>query len=160
MGRGYSREAYLSLVEHARSVLPGVSISSDFISGFCGETEADHEDTLSLMETVRYDQVRAVRWADETHKQADRQTNKTGSQTGSQADRQTGGEANNHETNKPTNKHTNKQSRKVTEIQTNKHSKQAEVKRRNPSSTGVVLRRRQCEKRGNPSSTDVVEMYP
>lgn len=60
MGRGYSREAYLSLVEHARSVVPGVSISSDFISGFCGETEADHEDTLSLMEAVRYDQVRYV----------------------------------------------------------------------------------------------------
>lgn len=57
MGRGYSREAYLSLVEHARAVVPGVSISSDFISGFCGETEADHEDTLSLMEIVRYDQV-------------------------------------------------------------------------------------------------------
>ncbi|CAM9365651.1 unnamed protein product [Scytosiphon promiscuus] len=57
MGRGYSREAYLSLVEHVRAVIPGVSISSDFISGFCGETEADHRDTLSLMETVRYDQA-------------------------------------------------------------------------------------------------------
>lgn len=57
MGRGYSREAYLALVEHARAVLPGVSISSDFISGFCGETETDHQDTLSLMEIVRYDQV-------------------------------------------------------------------------------------------------------
>lgn len=57
MGRGYSREAYLALVEHARAVVPGVSISSDFISGFCGETEADHQDTLSLMEIVRYDQV-------------------------------------------------------------------------------------------------------
>lgn len=57
MGRGYSREAYLSLVEHVRAIVPGVSISSDFISGFCGETEADHRDTLTLMETVRYDQV-------------------------------------------------------------------------------------------------------
>eukprot|EP00903_Cladosiphon_okamuranus_P022104 g20326.t1 len=57
MGRGYSREAYLALVEHARAVVPGVSISSDFISGFCGETEADHQDTLSLMEIVRYDQA-------------------------------------------------------------------------------------------------------
>lgn len=58
MGRGYSREAYLALVEHARAAVPGVSISSDFISGFCGETEEDHRDTLSLMEIVRYDQVR------------------------------------------------------------------------------------------------------
>lgn len=57
MGRGYSRDAYLSLVDHVRTVLPGVSISSDFISGFCGETDADHRDTISLMEHVRYDQV-------------------------------------------------------------------------------------------------------
>ncbi|CAM9111226.1 unnamed protein product [Ectocarpus fasciculatus] len=57
MGRGYSREAYLALVEHARATVPGVSISSDFISGFCGETEEDHRDTLSLMEMVRYDQA-------------------------------------------------------------------------------------------------------
>lgn len=63
MGRGYSREAYLALVEHARAVVPGVSISSDFISGFCGETEADHRDTISLMEMVRYDQV-GVRWCE------------------------------------------------------------------------------------------------
>ena len=32
-----------------------VTLSSDFISGFCGETEADHEETLSLMELVRFD---------------------------------------------------------------------------------------------------------
>lgn len=58
MGRGYSREAYLDLIDHVRAVIPGVSISSDFISGFCGETEADHLDTISLMEYVRYDQAR------------------------------------------------------------------------------------------------------
>lgn len=57
MGRGYSREAYLDLVDHVRTVVPGVSISSDFISGFCGETEEDHRETISLMEQVRYDQV-------------------------------------------------------------------------------------------------------
>ena len=57
MGRGYSREAYLDLVDHVRTIVPGVSISSDFISGFCGETEEDHRETISLMEQVRYDQV-------------------------------------------------------------------------------------------------------
>lgn len=57
MGRGYSREAYLDLVDHVRTVVPGVSISSDFISGFCGETEEDHRETISLMEQIRYDQV-------------------------------------------------------------------------------------------------------
>jgi tRNA-N(6)-(isopentenyl)adenosine-37 thiotransferase enzyme MiaB len=55
MRRGYSREAYLSLIEHIRDILPGVSLSSDFISGFCGETEQEHRDTITLMEQVKYD---------------------------------------------------------------------------------------------------------
>ena len=58
MKRGYSREAYLDLV--LNQVIPrigDVAISSDFISGFCGETEEEHQDTLSLMEMVRYDQA-------------------------------------------------------------------------------------------------------
>ncbi|RUS82227.1 hypothetical protein EGW08_010003 [Elysia chlorotica] len=54
MGRGYTREAYLELVEHVRKAIPGVALSSDFIAGFCGETEEAHKDTLSLMDTVKY----------------------------------------------------------------------------------------------------------
>lgn len=54
MRRGYSREAYLELVERVRELLPGVTLSSDFICGFCGETEAEFEETVSLMEEVRY----------------------------------------------------------------------------------------------------------
>ena len=57
MRRGYTREAYLELVAQVRSALPGAALSSDFISGFCGETEAEHEDTLSLLRAVRYDQA-------------------------------------------------------------------------------------------------------
>ncbi|DAZ99009.1 TPA: hypothetical protein N0F65_011264 [Lagenidium giganteum] len=57
MRRGYTREAYLSLVDNMRSRIPGVAISSDFISGFCGETEEEHADTLSLMRQVCYDQA-------------------------------------------------------------------------------------------------------
>lgn len=57
MRRGYSREAYLQLVERARQVIPDVSLSSDFIAGFCGETEADHRETLSLLEEVGYHQA-------------------------------------------------------------------------------------------------------
>ena len=57
MRRGYSREAYLDLISDARAIIPDVSISSDFISGFCGETESEHAETLSLMESVRYDQA-------------------------------------------------------------------------------------------------------
>ena len=36
-------------------VLPTVALSSDFITGFCGETEEEHRDTVSLLEAVRYD---------------------------------------------------------------------------------------------------------
>ncbi|KAM7542667.1 hypothetical protein Aperf_G00000015570 [Anoplocephala perfoliata] len=54
MQRGYTREAYLELVERAKSIIPNVSISSDFIAGFCGETEADHRQTLSLIDQVSY----------------------------------------------------------------------------------------------------------
>ncbi|KAK7872978.1 hypothetical protein R5R35_004282 [Gryllus longicercus] len=54
MRRGYTRAAYLELVDHVRDVLPGVTLSSDFICGFCGETEQEFEDTLSLMERVQY----------------------------------------------------------------------------------------------------------
>ena len=49
------REAYLSLAARVREVLPGVALSSDFISGFCGETEAEHADTLTLLREVRYE---------------------------------------------------------------------------------------------------------
>jgi MiaB/RimO family radical SAM methylthiotransferase len=57
MKRGYTREAYLQLLDDVHSAIPDVAISSDFITGFCGETEDEHQDTLSLMERVRYDQA-------------------------------------------------------------------------------------------------------
>ncbi|MDX1741002.1 MAG: tRNA (N6-isopentenyl adenosine(37)-C2)-methylthiotransferase MiaB [Rhodothermales bacterium] len=55
MRRTYSRDEYLELVERARSIVPGISLSTDIIAGFCGETEEEHRDTLSLMRQVRYD---------------------------------------------------------------------------------------------------------
>ncbi|KFV91363.1 CDK5 regulatory subunit-associated protein 1, partial [Fulmarus glacialis] len=54
MQRGYTREAYLELVHHVRECIPGVTLSSDFIAGFCGETEEDHQQTVSLLREVRY----------------------------------------------------------------------------------------------------------
>uniref|UniRef100_A0A131XLS1 CDK5RAP1-like protein n=1 Tax=Hyalomma excavatum TaxID=257692 RepID=A0A131XLS1_9ACAR len=54
MRRGYTREAYLELVQRIREILPNVALSSDFICGFCGETEAAHEDTMSLVDQVKY----------------------------------------------------------------------------------------------------------
>lgn len=58
MRRGYTREAYLDLVQRIREIVgDDVTISSDFISGFCGETEEQHKDTVSLLEAVKYDQA-------------------------------------------------------------------------------------------------------
>lgn len=57
MRRGYTREAYLDLIDTVVSKIPDVAITSDFIAGFCGETQEEHEDTLSLMELVKYDQA-------------------------------------------------------------------------------------------------------
>lgn len=54
MRRGYTREAYLQLVEKIKSKIPSVALTSDFISGFCGETEEEHLDTVDLMEKVGY----------------------------------------------------------------------------------------------------------
>ncbi len=55
MRRTYTREEYLALIERVRSIIPDVALSTDVIAGFCGETEEDHQETLSLMEQVRFD---------------------------------------------------------------------------------------------------------
>lgn len=56
MNRTYDREWYISKIDRIREILGETcGISSDMISGFCGETEEEHQDTLSLMEYVRYD---------------------------------------------------------------------------------------------------------
>lgn len=55
MRRPYTREQYLDLVEKMRDIIPGLTLSTDIITGFCGETEEEHEDTLSLMGKVKYD---------------------------------------------------------------------------------------------------------
>ena len=57
MRRNYSREVYLDLVDNIRRIVPQATISTDMISGFCGETEEDHQATLSLMREVQYDQA-------------------------------------------------------------------------------------------------------
>lgn len=54
MNRRHTRENYIKLIEGIRDILPDVAISQDMIAGFPTETEEDHKDTLSLMETVKY----------------------------------------------------------------------------------------------------------
>ncbi|MCL4153884.1 UNVERIFIED_CONTAM: hypothetical protein GTU68_036788, partial [Idotea baltica] len=55
MNRQHTREEYMELVDNVRKILPDCSLSQDMITGFCGETEEDHQDTLSLLEYVKYD---------------------------------------------------------------------------------------------------------
>ena len=55
MNRTYTREWYLSKIKRIREIMPDCAISTDVISGFCTETEEEHQDTLSLMELTRYD---------------------------------------------------------------------------------------------------------
>ncbi len=55
MRRTYTRETYLELIQNMRTIIPGVGLSTDIIAGFCGETEEQHQDTLSLIAEVRYD---------------------------------------------------------------------------------------------------------
>lgn len=69
MKRGYSREAYLELIDNVRTAIPDVALSSDFITGFCDETQDEHADTVSLMELVKFDQafMFAYSMRDKTH---------------------------------------------------------------------------------------------
>ena len=55
MNRHYNREKYLEEVRLARELMPELVLTTDIIVGFPGETEADFEDTMSLIEEVRYD---------------------------------------------------------------------------------------------------------
>ena len=55
MRRPYTRDQYLQLIEKMKGIIPGLSLSTDIIAGFCEETEEEHQQTLSLMREVEYD---------------------------------------------------------------------------------------------------------
>lgn len=55
MNRKYTRESYLAQIEMIRGIIPDCGITTDVIAGFSGETEQDHEETLSLFRKVRFD---------------------------------------------------------------------------------------------------------
>lgn len=55
MNRGYSREWYLERIKAIRGIVPDCAISTDIITGFCGETDGEHKDTVDLMKEVQYE---------------------------------------------------------------------------------------------------------
>jgi len=54
MNRQHTREEYIELIDNIRKIIPDCIISHDMITGFPGETEEDHKETISLMEYVKY----------------------------------------------------------------------------------------------------------
>ncbi len=63
MNRSYTRGEYLDLVGRIRETIPGVSLTTDLIVGFPGESEEDYEGTLSLMEEIRFDSAFMFRYS-------------------------------------------------------------------------------------------------
>ena len=64
MGRQYTIEHYEERLARIREAVPGIALSTDVIVGFCGETDAEYEATLRLLETIRYDQVFAAAYSE------------------------------------------------------------------------------------------------
>jgi len=63
MNRHYTRDRYLSTVDNLKSFCPDITLTTDLIVGFPGETDRDFEDTISLLKTVKFDQVFAFKYS-------------------------------------------------------------------------------------------------
>ena len=72
MNRGYTREWYLDRIAAIRRIMPECAISTDVITGFCGETEEEHQATLELMDEVRYDMAFMFKYSERPKTLAER----------------------------------------------------------------------------------------
>ena len=72
MNRKYTREEYLTRIAKIREIIPDCAISSDFIAGFCTETDEDHAQTLSLMREVEYDHAFMFQYSERPNTKAAR----------------------------------------------------------------------------------------
>ena len=72
MRRGYSRAEFLELVGRARGKAPELALSTDLIVGFCGETRREFEDTLTLLDEVRFSSVYSFKYSERPHTLASR----------------------------------------------------------------------------------------
>lgn len=72
MNRGYTREWYMNRIEAIRTIIPDCGISTDIISGFCDETDAEHQDTISLMKEVKYDAAYMYKYSERPKTLAER----------------------------------------------------------------------------------------
>lgn len=72
MNRGYSREWYIDRIDAIRKYMPDCAISTDIITGFCTETDEDHQDTLSLMDYVQYEYAYMFKYSERPKTLAER----------------------------------------------------------------------------------------
>jgi tRNA-2-methylthio-N6-dimethylallyladenosine synthase len=70
MKRGYTKENFLERCEKIRSLCPEATISTDIIVGFPGESDEDFEDTMSVLEKVRFEQLFSFKYSPRPHTQA------------------------------------------------------------------------------------------
>jgi tRNA-2-methylthio-N6-dimethylallyladenosine synthase len=73
MNRGYSREVYMKRIETIRNIIPDCGISTDIITGFCGETDDEHNETLSLMQWAGYEYAYMFKYSERPGTMAARQ---------------------------------------------------------------------------------------
>lgn len=64
MNRNYTRQAYLNRISAIRALIPGCTISTDIITGFCGETDEDHRLTLSIMDEAAFDYAYTFKYSE------------------------------------------------------------------------------------------------
>lgn len=72
MNRGYTREWYLDRISAIRKYMPECAISTDVIAGFCGETDDQHQETLSIMDEVGYDMAYMFKYSERPRTLAER----------------------------------------------------------------------------------------
>jgi len=75
MNRGYTREWYMNRIAKIKEIMPNCALSSDIISGFCSETEEEHQETLSMMEHVKYDFAYMFKYSERPNTLAERKLN-------------------------------------------------------------------------------------
>jgi tRNA-2-methylthio-N6-dimethylallyladenosine synthase len=64
MNRGYTVEEYMKKVDHLRKLSPQISITSDIIVGFPGETQNDYQETIDMMEKIRFDSIFSFKYSE------------------------------------------------------------------------------------------------
>lgn len=72
MNRGYSREWYMERIDALRSKIPDVALSTDILTGFCGETDEQHRDTIDLMNRIKFDSAFMFKYSNRPGTMADK----------------------------------------------------------------------------------------